>query len=233
MQDWVVEESWRQALAPEFNAPYMSNLRTFLQNEKQQKKIIYPRFSQIFSAFNHAPINDVRVVILGQDPYHGPNQAHGMCFSVLPGIKPPPSLLNIYKELHNDLGVKPVAHGCLIPWAKQGVLLLNAVLTVEQGKPGSHHGKGWEHFTDKVIGHLNAGAKPIIFVLWGSHAQAKGQQIDPKKHVVLKAAHPSPFSAHRGFLGCKHFSQINNILAKWGQTPIDWQLPEQIILESL
>ncbi|HSX20185.1 MAG TPA: uracil-DNA glycosylase [Gammaproteobacteria bacterium] len=233
MQDWIVEQSWKQALATEFNAPYMANLKAFLQQEKQQNKIIYPRFSQIFSAFNYAPIDQVCVVILGQDPYHGPKQAHGMCFSVMPGVRPPPSLVNIYKELKADLGVEPVNHGCLIPWAKQGVLLLNAVLTVEQGKPGSHQGKGWEHFTDQVIGRLNAGDKPIIFVLWGSHAQQKGQQIDAKKHVILRAAHPSPFSAHRGFLGCKHFSQINKLLTSWGQTPINWQLPKEIVLEEI
>src|SRR5581483_1843795 len=173
--DWILEESWKQALAAEFTAPYMANLKAFLQSEKDLKKVIYPRFSEIFNAFQYTPIEKVRVVILGQDPYHGPTQAHGMCFSVLPGIKPPPSLVNIYKELKEDLGVQPVPHGCLIPWAEQGVLLLNAVLTVEQGKPGSHHGKGWEHFTDQVIALLNASAKPIIFVLWGSHAQQKGQ----------------------------------------------------------
>lgn len=225
-----MEESWKQALTAEFNAPYMANLRAFLQNERDQKKIIYPRFSEVFSAFNYAPIDQVRVVILGQDPYHGPKQAHGMCFSVLPGVRPPPSLVNIYKELQSDLGVTPVTHGCLIPWAKQGVLLLNAVLTVEQGKPGSHQNKGWEQFTDQVVALLNAGSKPIIFVLWGSHAQKKGEQIDAKKHVVLRAPHPSPFSVHRGFFGCKHFSKINDTLRTWGQAPIDWQLPTEIVI---
>lgn len=229
--DWILEESWKQALAAEFAAPYMVNLKAFLQHEKEQNKIIYPRFSEIFTAFSYTPIEQVRVVILGQDPYHGPNQAHGMCFSVVPGVRPPPSLVNIYKELKEDLGVQPVTHGYLVPWAKQGVLMLNAVLTVEQGKPGSHSGKGWEHFTDQVIALLNKREKPLIFVLWGSYAQLKGQHIDAKKHVVLKAAHPSPFSAHRGFLGCKHFSKINKQLSAWGEDPIDWQLPLEIVKE--
>ncbi len=227
MRDCIVEESWKHALRAEFSAPYMAHLRTFLQSQKEQGKVIYPRFSEIFSAFTYTPLEQVRVVILGQDPYHGPKQAHGMCFSVLPGIKPPPSLVNIYKELKSDLGVEPVSHGCLIPWAKQGVLLLNAVLTVEQGKPGSHQGKGWEHFTDQVVALLNSSAKPLIFVLWGSHAQNKGAHIDETKHLVLRAAHPSPFSAHRGFLGCKHFSKINKALIAWGQQPIAWQLPAE------
>lgn len=232
MWDFIMEESWKQVLAPEFSAPYMASLRAFLQQQKDQKKVIYPRLAEIFSAFDYVPIDKVRCVILGQDPYHGPKQAHGMCFSVLPGVKPPPSLVNIYKELQSDLGVKPVNHGCLIPWAKQGVLLLNAVLTVEQGKPGSHHGKGWEQFTDQVISTLNASKRPIIFVLWGSQAQLKGQHIDANKHIVLKAAHPSPFSAHRGFLGCKHFSKINQALVALGEKPIDWQLPQDYVLEK-
>jgi uracil-DNA glycosylase len=231
MWDWIVEPSWKQALNAEFVAPYMANLKSFLMQEKQLHKTIYPKNADIFNAFKYTPIDQVKVVILGQDPYHGPKQAHGLCFSVLPGIKPPPSLVNIYKELQADLGVKPVAHGCLIPWAQQGVLLLNAVLTVEQGKPGSHHGKGWEHFTDRVIAFLNAREKPLIFVLWGSHAQKKGEHIDASKHVVLRAAHPSPFSVHRGFFGCKHFSQINTLLKAFGEQPIDWQLPEKITIE--
>lgn len=231
MSDWIVEESWKKALSTEFAAPYMANLKAFLLQEKQQQKIIYPKSSDIFNAFKYTPLTSVKVVILGQDPYHGPNQAHGLCFSVLPGIKPPPSLVNIYKELHADLGIKPVTHGCLIPWAKQGVLLLNATLTVEQSKPGSHHGKGWEQFTDQVIALLNAREKPLVFVLWGSHAQKKGEQIDDTKHVVLKATHPSPFSVHRGFFGCKHFSQINAVLTALGETPIDWQLPAEITID--
>ena len=207
-----MEESWKRALNAEFAAPYMTDLKQFLLLQKQHEKIIYPKDPDVFNAFKYAPIEQVRVVILGQDPYHGPQQAHGLCFSVLPGIKPPPSLMNIYKELLDDLNITPVKHGCLIPWAQQGVLLLNAVLTVEQGQPNSHQGKGWEQFTDAVIATLNTLDKPIIFVLWGSYAQRKGASIDPHKHIVLSAAHPSPFSAYRGFLGCKHFSKINAIL---------------------
>lgn len=203
----------------------MLQLKSFLQQQKQQRKIIYPKARDVFSAFNHTPLEKVRVVLLGQDPYHGPDQAHGMCFSVLPGVQPPPSLKNIYKELEKDLGVPPVKHGYLMHWADQGVFLLNSVLTVEQGKPGSHRGKGWEQFTDQVIRLLNAQKRPLIFVLWGSYAQAKGHIIDAAKHVVLRAAHPSPFSAHSGFFGCKHFSKINQILTARGEAPIDWQLP--------
>jgi uracil-DNA glycosylase len=232
MQDWIVEPSLKQALASEFIAPYMVNLKAFLLQEKQQQKVIYPSFANIFNAFNYVPVEQVRVVIIGQDPYHGPRQAHGMCFSVLPGIKPPPSLVNIYKELLSDLNVQPVKHGCLIPWAQQGVLLLNAVLTVEQGKPGSHQGKGWEQFTDQVIAYLNTRNKPIVFVLWGNYAHAKGNKIDVNKHIVLRAAHPSPFSAHNGFFGCKHFSKINSILAARGEEPINWQLPTEIMIEN-
>lgn len=227
-----MESSWKQALAAEFAAPYMAELKKFLQQEKQLGKVVYPKGTDIFSAFNYTPLSKVRVVILGQDPYHGPQQAHGMCFSVLPGIKPPPSLVNIYKELQADLNITPVKHGYLLPWAKQGVLLLNSVLTVEQNKPESHKNKGWEKFTDQVIQILNAQQKQIIFVLWGSYAQQKGQFIDPQKHVVLKAAHPSPFSAYRGFLGCKHFSQINQILVAGGSAPINWQLPNEIAIEE-
>jgi len=230
MQDWVVEASWKQQLESEFKSSYMADLKQFLLQQKQLQKTIYPPNSDIFNAFKHTPIDQVRVVILGQDPYHGPKQAHGLCFSVLPGIKPPPSLANIYKELQQDLNINPVKHGCLMPWAKQGVLLLNAVLTVEQGQPNSHQGKGWERFTDQVIAVLNARNTPIIFVLWGSYAQRKGEHIDTKKHVVLTAAHPSPFSAHRGFLGCKHFSKINSILVARGEPPINWQLPSEVAI---
>lgn len=202
----------------------MQKLNIFLAQQRQSGKIIYPASKDIFSAFNYTPLEEVSVVILGQDPYHGPNQAHGMCFSVLPGIKPPPSLVNIYKELQTDLRITPATHGYLLPWAQQGVLLLNSVLTVEQGHPGSHQGKGWEQFTDRVITILNARVKPLIFVLWGNYALQKGAHIDTNKHLVLKAAHPSPFSAYRGFFGCKHFSQINQQLLAWGQAPINWQL---------
>jgi len=224
-KDIQLEESWKKVLATEFTKPYMLALKQFLQDEKQHGKTIYPNSHEIFSAFNCTPFDQVRVVILGQDPYHGPKQAHGMCFSVLPGIKPPPSLMNIYKELRSDLQISAAPHGYLTPWAQQGVLLLNSVLTVEQGKPASHQGKGWEKFTDRVIELLNESDKKLIFVLWGSYAQAKGQIIDSTKHIVLTAAHPSPFSAHRGFLGCKHFSKINEILSSWGGKPIDWTLP--------
>lgn len=203
----------------------MRDLKSFLLQQKQRNKVIYPKGAEYFSAFNHTPLDKVRVVIIGQDPYHGPDQAHGMCFSVKPGIKLPPSLKNIYKELQEDLQVEPVNHGYLMPWAEQGVLLLNSVLTVEKGNPGSHRGKGWERFTDRVIQVLNAGPRPIIFVLWGSYAQEKGKIIDTARHIVLTAAHPSPFSAYRGFFGCKHFSQINNILTARGEPQIEWQLP--------
>lgn len=227
-----LEGNWKRALESEFSKPYMQNLKQFLRQEKQNGKTIYPVGANIFSAFNNTPLDDVRVVIIGQDPYHGPNQAHGMCFSVLPGIKPPPSLQNIYKELQSDLNIAPVKHGYLMSWAQQGVLLLNSVLTVEKGNAGAHQGKGWEKFTDQVISVLNAQSRSIIFVLWGSYAHQKGAHIDAKKHVVLKAAHPSPFSAYRGFLGCKHFSKINNALIAQGAKPIDWQLPENVELQN-
>ena len=219
-----LEPSWQQALASEFNAPYMIALKDFLRQEKAAKKIIYPNSKEIFAAFALTPLEQVRVVILGQDPYHGVGQAHGLCFSVAAGVALPPSLLNIYKELNRDLGIPPAKHGHLACWAKQGVLLLNSVLTVEQGKAASHQGRGWEKFTDRVIATLNARQDPIIFVLWGSYAQQKGQVIAVDRHVVLKAAHPSPLSAHRGFLGCGHFSKINEYLTRWGKKPINWQV---------
>ncbi len=206
----------------------MITLREFLHKEKIERKTIYPKGVNIFRAFDLTPLEKVKVVILGQDPYHGENQAHGLCFSVKPGIQLPPSLVNIYKELESDLGIKPVKHGYLESWAKQGVLLLNSVLTVEQGKAASHQGKGWEKFTDQVIDILNNRPYPIIFVLWGSYAQQKGQFIDVKRHVVLSAAHPSPLSAYRGFFGCRHFSKINEYLHRWGEDPINWQLPEYV-----
>ncbi len=223
-----LESSWKKALENEFSAPYMITLREFLHKEKIERKTIYPKGVNIFRAFDLTPLEKVKVVILGQDPYHGENQAHGLCFSVKPGIQLPPSLVNIYKELESDLGIKPVKHGYLESWAKQGVLLLNSVLTVEQGKAASHQGKGWEKFTDQVIDILNNRPYPIIFVLWGSYAQQKGQFIDVKRHVVLSAAHPSPLSAYRGFFGCRHFSKINEYLHRWGEDPINWQLPEYV-----
>jgi uracil-DNA glycosylase len=230
-QDVQLDSSWKQVLAAEFAAPYMCALKNFLLQEKRQGKIIYPPGRDIFRALNTTLLDQVRVVILGQDPYHRPKQAHGLCFSVLPGIKPPPSLVNIYKELKADLNINPVTHGYLLPWAKQGVLMLNSVLTVEQEKPGSHQGKGWEHFTDKIITILNSRSRSLIFVLWGNYAQEKGKHIDQSKHLVLTAAHPSPFSALRGFMGCKHFSKINAALEARGETPIEWALPQEITID--
>ena len=220
-----IDESWKKVLKQEFSKEYMKDLKKFLHNELKQGKTIYPHGSDIFSAFNHTPFDQVKVVIMGQDPYHGPNQAHGLCFSVRPGVTPPPSLKNIYKELHNDLDITPPSHGCLLHWAKQGVLLLNAVLTVEKGRAASHQGKGWELFTDKIVEILNSQREKIVFILWGSPAQRKCKNIDTKRHFVLKSPHPSPLSAHRGFFGCKHFSKTNEILKNIGSTPVDWVLP--------
>ncbi len=220
-----IEAQWKQALNDEFQKPYMKQLRTFLRQEKDAKKTIYPKSADIFKAFEYTPLDKVKVVILGQDPYHGLGQAHGLCFSVPPTIALPPSLQNIYKELNDDLGIAPVKHGYLVPWAKQGVLLLNSVLTVEKGLAASHQGKGWETFTDQVIAILNQQQRPIAFVLWGSYAQRKGAAIDTSKHLVLKSVHPSPLSVYRGFFGSKPFSQINQFLKKQGQTEIDWKLP--------
>jgi uracil-DNA glycosylase len=220
----MLAETWQPILGSEFEKPYMQQLRAFLRSEKDQKKIIYPKSADVFQAFALAPFQEVEAVILGQDPYHGPKQAHGLCFSVQVGIRPPPSLLNIYKELKEDLGIPTPTHGCLTKWAKQGVLLLNSVLTVEQGLANSHQGKGWEQFTDKVISVLNQEKEGLVFMLWGSYAQRKGQFIDTKRHCVLKAAHPSPFSAHNGFLGCKHFSKANAYLEKMGKRSIDWRV---------
>jgi uracil-DNA glycosylase len=217
-------ESWLEYLANEFEQDYMINLRAFLKAEKAHCKTIYPQGERIFAAFDHTPFDKVKVVILGQDPYHGPQQAHGLSFSVPEGIKPPPSLMNIYKELHADIGMPIPKHGCLEKWAEQGVLLLNSVLTVEHSLAASHQGKGWERFTDQVIKALNENSEHIVFMLWGAYAQRKGQIIDRSKHCVLEAPHPSPLSAHRGFLGCKHFSQANAYLQKYGIEPIDWRL---------
>lgn len=219
--------SWQQALDAEFAAPYMLDLKQFLRAEKDNHKVIYPHSSNWFHALETTPLDEVKVVILGQDPYHQPGQAHGLCFSVKPGIKTPPSLVNIYKELEADLGVKPVSHGYLENWAKQGVLLLNAVLTVEDSRANSHQGKGWEQFTDKIISTINEQRENVVFMLWGSYAQRKGSVIDTGRHLVLKAPHPSPLSAHRGFFGCSHFSQANAYLQQHGRGPIDWQLPER------
>jgi uracil-DNA glycosylase len=217
---------WQHALQTEFEAPYMQDLKQFLRSEKDKQKVIYPHSANWFHALETTPLNEVKVVILGQDPYHQPGQAHGLCFSVQPGIKIPPSLMNIYKELNSDLDIKPVNHGYLESWARQGVLLLNAVLTVEDSNANSHQGKGWELFTDKVIETINEQRNNVVFMLWGSYAQRKGTMIDSSKHLVLKAPHPSPLSAHRGFFGCRHFSQANQYLENHGMKPINWQLPE-------
>ena len=222
-----LHESWLSRLEVQFQQPYMQNLREFLLTRKQHRALIYPPGPQIFSALNSTPFEQVRVVILGQDPYHGPGQAHGLCFSVLPGVKVPPSLANIYREIDSDLGIAPAHHGYLQSWAEQGVLLLNAVLTVERGQAGSHQGKGWETFTDAVVQLLNDETQGLVFMLWGSYAFKKGAVIDQKKHFVLKAPHPSPLSAHRGFLGCRHFSSANQYLQEHGQEAIDWSVPEQ------
>ncbi len=220
-------DDWLAVLGGEFEQPYMQNLKAFLAEEKAQGKVIYPHSSDWFNAFKYTPLNQVKVVILGQDPYHGPNQAHGLCFSVRPGVKTPPSLVNIYKELQSDLGIQPVNHGYLTSWAKQGVLMINAVLTVEQANAGSHQKKGWEQFTDKVIHVINEQLDGVVFLLWGSYAQKKAAFVDQNKHLVLKSVHPSPLSAHRGFFGNHQFSQANEFLVSRGKQPINWQLPEQ------
>ena len=217
--------TWLSRLENEFKQPYMQDLKSFLQQEKQQGKVIFPPGKDIFNALNSTPFEQVKVVILGQDPYHGPMQAHGLSFSVQPGVKIPPSLLNIYKELQRDLGLPMPNNGYLQSWAEQGVLLLNATLTVEQANAGSHQGKGWEHFTDCIVQELNSQRQGLVFMLWGSYAQKKGKIIDRDKHCVLQSPHPSPLSAHRGFLGNGHFSQANLYLQKKGQTIIDWRVP--------
>ncbi|WP_304639317.1 uracil-DNA glycosylase [Pseudomonas sp.] len=228
-RDVQLEPSWKKALADEFEQPYMKALRGFLLEQKALGKVVYPPGPCIFNALNSAPLEAVKVVIIGQDPYHGPGQAHGLSFSVPPGVRPPPSLQNIFKELQRDLGLPVPRHGCLQAWASQGVLLLNAVLTVEQGLAGSHANKGWERFTSKVIDVLNRDRDHLVFMLWGSHAQKKGQQIDRNRHLVLTSAHPSPLSAHRGFLGNGHFSSANAYLDKHGRSPIDWSLPDSTV----
>jgi uracil-DNA glycosylase len=219
-----LHSSWLQHLAAEFEAPYMQQLKQFLLEEKAAGKVIYPASKDMFNAFNSTPLDKVKVVIIGQDPYHGPGQAHGLCFSVQPGIAIPPSLQNIFKEQKNDLGVSYPKQGYLQSWAEQGVLLLNATLTVEQGKAGSHQGKGWEVFTDKAIHLVSRETTGVVFLLWGSYAQKKAALIDSSKHLILKAPHPSPLSAHRGFLGCGHFSKANHYLSQQNKTPINWAL---------
>jgi uracil-DNA glycosylase len=218
--------SWLEALGQEFDQPYMAELKRFLLAEREAGKRIFPAGSNWFRALDLTPLDEVRVVILGQDPYHGPGQAHGLCFSVPGGVRPPPSLVNIYKELEADIGIRPAAHGFLEDWAKQGVLLLNSVLTVEMGFAASHRDRGWERFTDTVIQLVNAKEQPVVFMLWGSYAQKKAAFVDSSRHLVLKAPHPSPLSAHSGFLGCRHFSKANAFLESRGLQPIDWALPE-------
>lgn len=218
-----IEEGWRSALSSEFDAPYFMFLKEFLLEEKKKYEV-YPPGSQIFSAFNHTPFDEVKVVILGQDPYHGKGQAHGLCFSVNDGVARPPSLLNIYKELEQDIGIPISKSGNLEKWAKQGVFLLNAILTVRANLPASHQGKGWETFTDAAIHALSEKKNGIVFLLWGAYAQAKQSLIDTSKHYVLKAAHPSPLAANKGFFGCRHFSATNKILTSIGKAPVDWHL---------
>lgn len=218
-----IEESWKEVLKDEFEKPYFPLLKKFLLEEKQ-RHVIYPQGSQIFSAFNLTPFEKVSVVLLGQDPYHGPGQAHGLCFSVPRGIAPPPSLINIFKELKSDLGIPFPGHGNLTGWARQGVLLLNATLTVRANQAGSHQKKGWENFTDKVIETLSLKRKNLVFLLWGNYAQQKSVLINPEKHLILKSVHPSPLAASRGFFGCRHFSKTNQYLEKNGKEPIDWNL---------
>jgi uracil-DNA glycosylase len=222
--DVKIEESWKEVLHQEFSKTYFQQIVTFLKVEKAQNKIIYPPGNFIFNAFNTTPFDKVKVVLLGQDPYHGQGQAHGLSFSVAHGVKPPPSLVNIFKELQSDVGMPIPASGDLTAWAKQGVLLLNAVLTVRASEPASHAKLGWTDFTDAVIKKISEEKTGVIFLLWGKYAQEKQQLIDETKHYVLKAAHPSPFSADKGFFGCRHFSKTNELLVKQGLQPIDWSL---------
>jgi len=226
-----MESSWKRVLQPEFDKDYMKNLRAFLKNQMESDKKIYPRGSEFFAAFDSAPFDKVKVVILGQDPYHGPRQAHGLCFSVHPEVEIPPSLKNIYKELQDDLGIELPDHGYLQHWAEQGVLLLNATLSVQAGRAGSHQGRGWEEFTDCAVGHLNSDRDHLVFILWGSYAQKKGRVIDRERHLVIESPHPSPLSAHRGFFESRPFSRANEYLCRWDQEPIDWKLPKRAELE--
>lgn len=226
-----LEDSWKARVGAHLASPEMQALGDFLRARKAAGARIFPPGPEIFAALDATPFEQVKVVILGQDPYHGPGQAHGLCFSVRPGVPVPPSLVNIYKEIEADCGKKPPDHGCLLPWAEQGVLLLNAVLTVEAGQAGSHQGRGWEGFTDAVVRVLAEEREGLVFMLWGSYAQKKGQIIDRRRHCILRAPHPSPLSAHRGFLGCGHFSAANRWLQGRGLTPIDWGLPPRTEVE--
>jgi len=219
-----LDSSWRERLKSDFTSDYMVELREFLREQKALGKTIYPAGDEIFAALNATAFEAVKVVILGQDPYHGPGQAHGLCFSIRKGVRVPPSLQNIYKELVADVGFVRPEHGCLSEWAEQGVLLLNSVLTVEAGLAASHQGRGWEKFTDSVVNHLNVDATGIVFILWGSYAQKKGAMIDRDRHLVLQSVHPSPLSASRGFFGNHHFSKSNEYLLAQNKAAIDWQL---------
>jgi uracil-DNA glycosylase len=222
--DVKIEPSWKKALKDEFGKDYFRQIASHIKTEKSQGKIIYPPGSYIFNAFNTTPIDKVKVVIIGQDPYHGPGQAHGLCFSVQKGIPPPPSLVNIFKELHDDTGTPVPDHGCLTHWAEQGVFLLNASLSVRAGEPMSHSKIGWALFTDHVIKRISDTRKHVVFLLWGKFAQEKRVLIDESRHLVLLAAHPSPLSANAGFFGCRHFSKTNEYLVKNGIDPIDWRI---------
>lgn len=221
-----LESSWKEALSAEFEKPYMQELRGFLVKQKRSGKTVFPPGDEIFAALDHTPLPEVKVVIIGQDPYHGPNQAHGLCFSVRSGVSLPPSLVNIFQEIRDEYGADSGAfdgrRGCLEPWARQGVLLLNAVLTVERGRAGSHQGRGWETFTDRIVSVLNGEREHLVFLLWGSYAQRKGAHVSRERHCVLAAPHPSPLSAHRGFFGCNHFKDANAYLEQHGKSPIDW-----------
>ena len=223
-----LEAGWKAALHDEFEKSYMRELGDFLRSEKAAGKEIYPPGALIFNALNSTPLAEVKVVVIGQDPYHGPGQAHGLCFSVQPGVKPPPSLVNIYKELKRDLNIDIASHGNLQHWAEQGVLLLNTSLTVEHGIAGSHAKIGWQHFTDRVIEVASESCANLVFILWGAHAQGKERLIDGTKHLILKSVHPSPLSAHRGFIGNGHFSRTNKFLLQHGLVPIDWRLPAEL-----
>lgn len=227
-----LEPSWKMRVGEYLLRPEMRALSGFLRERAAAGARVFPPARNIFAAFDATPFERVKVVILGQDPYHGPGQAHGLCFSVQPGVPVPPSLQNMFKELERDLGIPRPDHGCLMPWARQGVLLLNAVLTVEQGRPGSHQGKGWEGFTDHVVEVLDRKREGLVFMLWGSYAQKKGAIVDPRRHRVLRTTHPSPLSAHRGFLGSGHFSAANDYLNRRGMAPIDWSLPPRAQLDS-
>jgi uracil-DNA glycosylase len=229
MTAFALPQDWKTSLQAALAAKETLALQGFLDAELAASKTVFPPQAEWFRALELTPLDKVRVVILGQDPYHGPGQAHGLCFSVPPGVRPPPSLSNIYKELGNDLGLPRPSHGFLEHWARQGVLLLNSVLTVEMAKAASHSKKGWEQFTDAIIAQVNAQPTPIVFMLWGAYAHKKAANVDASRHLVLKAAHPSPLSAHNGFLGCKHFSQCNAFLISNGFPPIDWALPDIIL----